>query len=46
MTPAVSVARTAGIGLDEVSSALTSMGQQGLVEELPTGWRLTPLAHD
>ena len=43
---AVSVARTAGIGLDEVSSALTSMGQQGLVEELPTGWRLTPLAHD
>lgn len=44
--PVRSVARTAGIGLAEVSVALAAMGRLGLVEEFPTGWRLTPLAHD
>lgn len=35
-----SVARTAGIGAAEVSATLEGLRRQGLVEELPTGWRL------
>jgi DNA processing protein len=35
-----SIARTAGLGLLEVSSALDDLARRGLVERLPTGWRL------
>jgi DNA processing protein len=35
-----SVARTAGIGAAEVTATLEGLRQQGLVERLPTGWRL------
>jgi DNA processing protein len=35
-----SIARTAGLGLLEVSSALDGLARRGLVEQLPTGWRL------
>ena len=42
--PADSIARTAGIGLVEVGSALRSLRGHGLVAESSDGWRLTPLA--
>ena len=40
-----SIARTAGLGLVEVSSALMRLRTQGLVEESGAGWRLAALAH-
>lgn len=40
-----SIARTAGLGLVEVRSALTRLRTQGLVEESGGGWRLAALAH-
>jgi DNA processing protein len=39
-----SIARTAGLALLEVSSALDALARQGLVERLPTGWRLAETA--
>ncbi len=39
-----SIARTAGIGLMEVRSALTRLSGLGLVVESEAGWRLTPAA--
>jgi DNA processing protein len=42
--PADSIARTAGIGLVEVSAALRSLRGHGLVAESSDGWRLTELA--
>jgi DNA processing protein len=39
-----SIARTAGLGLVEVRSTLVRLRAHGLVEELPTGWRLAGLA--
>ena len=38
--PADSVARTAGIGLREVASALAALRLRGMVEETGSGWRL------
>ncbi|HCB06286.1 MAG TPA: DNA-protecting protein DprA [Nocardioides bacterium] len=38
--PPESVARTAGLGLVEVRASLVELRRRGLVEELPTGWRL------
>jgi DNA processing protein len=35
-----SIARTAGLGLAQVRSTLDGLVQRGLVERLPTGWRL------
>jgi DNA processing protein len=40
-----SIARTAGLGLVEVRSALTRLRACGLVEESEHGWRLAALAH-
>lgn len=37
--PHGSIARTAGVALATVESALRTLHQQGLVERLPTGWR-------
>ena len=42
--PVDSIARTAGIGLVEVSAALRSLHGHGLVSESGDGWRLTELA--
>ncbi|MGZ4454738.1 MAG: DNA-processing protein DprA [Oryzihumus sp.] len=39
-----SIARTAGLGLVEVRSALTRLQGQGLVDRCPGGWRLAGLA--
>ena len=41
-----SVARTAGIGLVEVASALGSLHRAGFVERGEGGWQLTPLAYE
>jgi DNA processing protein len=41
-----SVASTAGMALLDVQSALKRLARDGLVELLPTGWRLTPEAND
>jgi DNA processing protein len=38
--PVDSVARTAGIGLREVRTALAHLARVGLVEQMPGGWRL------
>ena len=38
--PSDSIARTAGLGVVEVRSALDSLAGRGLVVQLPTGWRL------
>jgi DNA processing protein len=38
--PSDSIARTAGLGLIQVRSALDGLARRGLVEQLPTGWRL------
>jgi DNA processing protein len=35
-----SIARTAGLGAAEVNTILVALAQRGLVEQLPTGWRL------
>lgn len=35
-----SIARTAGIGLLEVQTALSYLARVGMVEKVPTGWRL------
>jgi DNA processing protein len=40
-----SIARTAGLGLLEVRSALTRLQRAGLVEAGEAGWRLAALAH-
>lgn len=40
-----SVARTAGLGIVEVSSALSYLHRYGLVEQDDDGWRLAALAH-
>ena len=40
-----SVARTAGLGIVEVSSALSYLHRQGLVERDDDGWHLAALAH-
>lgn len=42
--PSDSIARTAGLGLIEVRSALDGLARRGLVEQLPTGWRLAEAA--
>ncbi|GAB2880571.1 DNA-processing protein DprA [Nocardioides pacificus] len=42
--PVDSVARTAGIGLVEVRSALGALARLGLVEQSGVGWRLTDAA--
>jgi DNA processing protein len=39
-----SIARTAGIGLMEVRSALTRLHAMGLVERSASGWRLADAA--
>jgi DNA processing protein len=39
-----SIARTAGLGLIPVRSALDGLCRRGLVEQLPTGWRLAEAA--
>ena len=40
-----SIARTAGIGLREVRTALDRLERDGLVERVEGGWRLAALAH-
>jgi DNA processing protein len=42
--PVDSIASAAGIGLVEVSSALTNLHRNGLVERSQSGWRLAPAA--
>jgi DNA processing protein len=42
--PSDSIARTAGLGVIEVRSALDGLARRGLVEQLPTGWRLAEAA--
>jgi DNA processing protein len=44
--PSDSVARTAGLGLVQVRSALDGLARRGLVEQLPTGWRLAEPADE
>ena len=44
--PSDSIARTAGLGLVEVRSALDSLSRRGLVDLLPTGWRLADTADE
>jgi DNA processing protein len=39
-----SIARTAGLGLIQVRSTLDALARRGLVEQLPTGWRLAEAA--
>ena len=39
--PVESVARTAGIGVEEAQQLLWSLAGRGWVEQLPKGWRLT-----
>ncbi|TWG96798.1 DNA processing protein [Nocardioides sp. J9] len=39
--PSASVARVAGLGVAEVDQVLRALASEGLVEQLPTGWRLT-----
>ena len=39
-----SIARTAGLGLAQVRSELVGLAGRGLVEQLPTGWRLAEAA--
>ena len=41
-----SIARTAGLGLVQVRSALDGLSRRGLVEQLPTGWRLAEAADE
>ncbi|WP_205474210.1 DNA-processing protein DprA [Nocardioides sp. SYSU D00038] len=42
--PVDSIARTAGLGLVEVRAALGALLRMGLVESVPTGWRLAEAA--
>jgi DNA processing protein len=42
--PVDSISRTAGLGLVEVRSGLTSLEKRGLVEQSRAGWRLTVTA--
>jgi DNA processing protein len=44
--PSDSIARTAGLGLVHVRSALDGLARRGLVERLPTGWRLAEAADE
>jgi DNA processing protein len=44
--PVDSIATTAGMALLDVQSALRRLARDGLVELLPTGWRLTPEANE
>ncbi len=44
--PSDSIARTAGLGLVQVRSALDGLFRRGLVEQLPTGWRLAEAADE
>jgi DNA processing protein len=44
--PSDSIARTAGLGLVPVRSALDGLTRRGLVEQLPTGWRLADAADE
>jgi DNA processing protein len=44
--PVDSIATTAGMALLDVQSALRRLASGGLVELLPTGWRLTPEANE
>jgi DNA processing protein len=44
--PVDSIASTAGMALLEVDAALRRLLRDGLVELLPTGWRLTPAANE
>lgn len=44
--PVDSIASTAGMALLEVDGALRRLLRDGLVELLPTGWRLTPAANE
>jgi DNA processing protein len=39
-----SIAATAGMALLEVDSILRRLAREGLVERMPTGWRLTAAA--
>lgn len=43
--PVDSIATTAGMALLDVQSALRRLTRDGLVEQLPHGWRLTPEAN-
>ena len=38
--PTDSIARTAGMGVLEVTTVLAALARKGLVEQLPVGWRL------
>jgi DNA processing protein len=42
--PSDSIARTAGLGIVQVRSALDGLARRGMVEQLPTGWRLAEAA--
>jgi DNA processing protein len=44
--PVDSIATTAGMALLDVQSALRRLLYDGLVEQLPQGWRLTPAANE
>ena len=44
--PSDSIARTAGLGVVEVRSALDGLARRGLVDQMPTGWRLADGAAD
>ncbi len=44
--PVDSIATTAGMALLDVQSALHRLRRDGLVEQLPQGWRLTPAANE
>jgi len=44
--PDHSIARTAGLGLDDARETLTRLAGLGLAEEVGGGWRLAALAHD
>jgi DNA processing protein len=42
--PSDSIARTAGLGIIQVRSALDGLARRGMVDQLPTGWRLAEAA--
>jgi DNA processing protein len=44
--PVDSIAITAGMALLDVQAALRRLQRDGLVEQMPTGWRLTPAANE
>jgi DNA processing protein len=44
--PVDSIATTAGMALLDVQAALRRLVRDGLVEQMPQGWRLTSEAHE